>query len=87
MECCIDIQSLYQAISTVYRNNERLTVEFEEIVRNLFAKSKSTIDILPGGTLFKYDRPNKRVELRYNARNYLMRCISIKGKSPIFNRP
>jgi len=81
----IDIQSLYEAISTVYSNRERLTIEFEEIVRNLFAKNKTVVNILPSNTLFKYDRSNKKVALRYNARNYMMKCIPIKSKSSIFN--
>lgn len=77
----IDIESLYLAMQSVYSYSDRCVVEFEEIVRNLFALNKTVVDILPGNTLFKYDHQNKQIKLRYHARNYLKKYIPIQGKS------
>jgi hypothetical protein len=76
----VDLKGLQVALKELYHNRERCIIEFEELVRNLYALNKSVLDKMMINLVLKYHSKSEKVVLLSTSGNYLQKYRPVKGK-------
>lgn len=67
----IELKGLQQALIGLYQNRERCIIEFEELVRNLYALNKTVLDKMMINIVLKYHSRSEKVKLLSTSGDYL----------------
>ena len=69
---------MQQALNSLYQSRERCIIEFEELVRNLYALNKTVLDKMMINLVLKYR--SEKVKLLTTSGNFLQKYRPVHGK-------